>query len=66
MPLIAIGLTFGSVLCFFISYMMIIAGFSPVNQALVLISFNGIFGIIQFIGLLAFVPNSPSEKIIKQ
>lgn len=58
-PLISIGITLGSLLCYFISAMMTLGGLSLNNQAAVLVAFNAVYAVIQIVGLLTFVPNSP-------
>lgn len=65
MPLIAVGVTGGAVVCYFISYMMNLAGFSDLGQARVLLGFNGGLAIIQLVGLLTIVPHSPHQRIQK-
>jgi hypothetical protein len=60
-PLISLGITLGSLLCYFIQTMMSLSpSFSnPGDQASVLITFNGVFCLLQIILLLLFVPDSP-------
>jgi hypothetical protein len=65
MPLVAVGVTGGSVICYFISYMMVLADFSAIGQARVLLIFNGVLAILQLVGCLTIVPHSPHERIGK-
>ena len=58
--MISIGITLGSLLVYFISAMMTLSNLDLNNQAVILVSFNGVFAVIQIIGMLMFVPNSPS------
>jgi hypothetical protein len=58
-PLISIGITLGSLLCYFISAMMTLGGVNLNNQAAVLVAFNGVYALMQIAGLLTFVPSSP-------
>lgn len=59
-PLISIGITLGSLICYLLSSMMTLGRVSANDQAAVLVSFNGFFALIQIVSLLTFVPHSPT------
>jgi hypothetical protein len=45
--------------------MMIVANWNQLDAAWLSVSFNGVFAIGQIIGVLTYVPDSPSEMIMK-
>lgn len=64
-PLMSIGVTFGAVVLYLVSYLMHISHYDKSKAAIVLVSFNAIFALIQIIGCLTIVPNSPYEKVAR-